>query len=136
MTAITPKQYKIGDELMTSGKKVLFIVRQTDRAGVFLIGEDRIRWEFYADHVVLEAVRHAISKYEALWYEVVRSTRKELRRPLILWRVLCAREQSESRTWYLRRKSVRRRGVQYPGRNQRAIRSRNHPQAGKRRGKF
>ncbi len=78
------KQYKVGDQLITSGDQISFIVGQTARAGVFLIEGDKIRWEFYADHVIPQVTRRATSKYEALWYELSRSTGKELRRPLIL----------------------------------------------------
>lgn len=36
MHKIEPKQYKVGDQLISSGDKISFIVGQTDRAGVFL----------------------------------------------------------------------------------------------------
>src|SRR5258708_14523511 len=74
MKQIEPQQYKIGDALASSGDKICFIVGQTDRCGVFLIEGNWIRWEFYADHALPATVRRAQSKYEALWYEVSRST--------------------------------------------------------------
>jgi len=78
------KQYKVGDKLFTSGEAITFVVGQTDRAGVFLVAGDHIRWEFYAAHLVPPAASRARAKYEALWYELSRSTGKKLRRPLIL----------------------------------------------------
>jgi hypothetical protein len=84
MTAIKPPQYKIGDLLITTGEKICHIVGETDRAGVFLIEGDKIRWEFYADHVIPEQARHAHSKYEALWYTVSASFPPKLRRSLVL----------------------------------------------------
>lgn len=84
MTAIMQKQYNVGDELVTCGDKICLIVGQTDRAGVFLIEGDKIRWEYYADNLLPEAGRYATSKYETLWYELSGSTAKTLRRPLIV----------------------------------------------------
>lgn len=84
MSQLEPKQYKVGDSLVTTGEQVCHIVGQTDRTGVFLIEGDRIRWEFYADSIIPEHAHRANSKYETLWYEVKAGTAAKSRRPLIL----------------------------------------------------
>lgn len=84
MSATKPPQYKVGDSLITTGDKICHIVGETDRAGVFLIEGDKIRWEFYADSVVPEHAHHATSKYEALFYTVSASFPPKLRRSLVL----------------------------------------------------
>jgi hypothetical protein len=78
MNAITPKQYKVGDALETSGDRIVKVVGQTNSAGVFIIAESKIRWELYSD-TMTPAAQRAMTKFEGLWYEVLRSTRKGAR---------------------------------------------------------
>ena len=78
-----PPQYKIGDKLITNGEEIKHIVGQTNRAGVYLVEGDRIRWEYYADRELPPYVHYAISKYEPLWYTVCASIIPKRRKELI-----------------------------------------------------
>lgn len=84
MSAITPPQYHIGNALITSGDKITHIIGETDRAGVYLIQDDRIRWEYYAEAIPPSHAKQAVESYEALWFTITASIRQKYRHPLIL----------------------------------------------------
>lgn len=76
-------QYSVGDQLVTSGEEIKHIAGQSNRAGVYVVTGERIRWEWYASDDIPKFVHLANACHEDIFFRIGATIPEKRRKPLV-----------------------------------------------------